>query len=136
MVTPVLSPLLDAGEELRGVVSATHQKTFGGSMYVIGVTGRRLLVQGLDRKFNANVPLQSASSREALASAEVDGAGDGWWTTAAAIADMHSVVMRITLDSGERLKFLMTRGGMKLLGGDAQKNGVQAMVELLATAHQ
>lgn len=136
MVTPVLTPLLEPGEELRGVVAATHQKTFSGSMYVFGVTDRRLLVQGLDRKFNANVALLTASTRDALASAEIDGAGDGWWTTAAAIADMHSLVMRITLDNGERMKFMMTKGGMKLLGGETQSRGVAAMVELIATAHQ
>lgn len=136
MVTPVLTPLLEPGEELRAVVAATHQKTFSGSMYVLGVTDRRLLVQGLDRKWNANVPLETASTREALASAEIDGAGDGWWTTAAAIADMHSLVMRITLDSGERMKFMMTKGGMKLLGGEAQSSGIEAIVDLIATAHQ
>jgi hypothetical protein len=134
--TPVLTPLLDPGEELRGVVAATFQKTFSGAMWAIGVTDRRLVFQAFDRKWKANGPLRSASSRESLASADIDGAGDGWWTTSAAIADMHSLVMRITLDDGERVKLMVTRGGMKLLGGESQRDGIAAMADLVATAHE
>jgi len=56
-------------------------------------------------------------------------------TTPAAIADLHSLILRITLDDGEKVKLTMTRGGMKILGGDEQRDGVVAMAELLATAH-
>jgi hypothetical protein len=135
MVTPVLEPRLEPGEELRGLVAATYQKTFSGAMWAVGVTDRRLVFQPLDRKFQATGPLQSASTHDHLGAAALDGAGDGWWTLPAAIADLHSLVLRITLDDGEKVKLTMTRGGMKLLGGDEQRDGIVALAELLAAAH-
>jgi hypothetical protein len=39
---------LESGEELRGVAAATYQKTFSGSLYAVGVTDRRLLLQPLE----------------------------------------------------------------------------------------
>jgi len=135
MVTPVLEQRLEPGETLRGIVAATYQKTFSGAMWAIGITDRRLVFQPLDRKFQPTGPLQSASQRDRLAGAALDGAGDGWMTTPAAIADLHSLILRITLDDGDKVKLTMTRGGMKLLGGDEQRDGVVALAELLAAAH-
>ena len=134
-VVPVLEPRLEPGEALRGVAAATYQKTFSGAMWAIGVTDRRLVFQPLDRKFQPTGPLRSASAREHLAGAALDGAGDGWWTVPAAIADLHSLILRITLDDGDSVNVTMTRGGMKLLGGDEQRDAIVAMAELLAAAH-
>jgi len=135
-VTPLLEPHLQPGESLRGVTASTYQKTFSGWMVAIGATDRRLLLMGLDRKWQPKGPVQVVSDHDALATAELDGAGDGWWTTAAAIADWHSLILRVHTDDGDIMKLTMTRGGAKLLGGDAQRDGVAAIVALLAAARE
>jgi hypothetical protein len=42
---PALEALLAPGETPDGIVVATHQKTFSGSLYAVGVTDRRVLLQ-------------------------------------------------------------------------------------------
>ena len=133
-VTPLLTALLEPGETLRGVAASTYQKTFSGWMVAIGTTDRRLILLGLDRKWQPKGPPQTVSDPAALAAAELDGAGDGWWTTSAAIADWHSLILRVRTDDGEKTKLTLTRGGMKLLGGESQEAGVAALTELLAAA--
>ena len=132
--TPLLEPHLESGETLRGVAASTYQKTFSGWMVAIGTTDRRLLLLGLDRKWQAKGPLQVVSDPSALAAAELDGAGNGWWTLPAAVADLHSLILRVRTDDGERMKLTMTKGGTKLLGGESQRAGVVALAELLAAA--
>ena len=132
IVTPLLTEHLEPGETLRGVVASTYQKTFSGWIVAIGVTERRLILLGLDRKWQPKGPPQTVSDPGALSTAELDGAGDGWWTTAAAIADWHSLILRVRTDDGEKTKLTMTRGGMKLMGGAEQEQGVAALAELLA----
>jgi hypothetical protein len=134
-VAPLLETHLEPGEMLRGVAASTHQKTFSGWMVAVGTTDRRLLLLGLDRKFQPKGPVQVVSDRAAMADASLDGAGNGWWTMPAAIADVHSLILRIRTDDGERMKLTMTRGGMKLLGGESQRAGVIALAEFLAGAH-
>ena len=134
LVTPLLASHLEPGETLRGIVASTYQKTFSGWMVAIGVTDRRLILLGLDRKWQPKAPPHVVSDPAALAAAELDGAGDGWWTTAAAIADWHSLILRIRTDVGEKTKLTMTRGGMKLMGGAEQEQGVAALAEMLAAA--
>ena len=46
-----LEPSLEAGEELRGVCVATQVGVFKGRQVAIGVSGSRLLIQGMNRKF-------------------------------------------------------------------------------------
>lgn len=133
-VTPLLEAHLEPGESLRGVAASTYQKTFSGWMVAIGTTDRRLILLALDRKWQPKGPPQIVSDRAALAAAELDGAGDGWWTTAAAIADWHSLILRVRTDDGQKTKLTMTRGGTKLLGGETQGSGVAALAELLASA--
>jgi len=133
-VTPLLEAHLEPGETLRGVAASTYQKTFSGWMVAIGVTERRLVLLGLDRKWQPKGPPQIVSDPQALATAELDGAGDGWWTQAAAVADLHSLILRVRTDDGEKTKLTMTKGGMKLLGGSTQEQGVIALAELLAAA--
>ena len=48
--------------------------------------------------------------------------------------DATSLTLRIRTDDGEKLKLMMTRGGTKLLGGETQRDGVDALVQLLAAA--
>lgn len=40
IVRPLLEQRLAAGEMLLGVIAATHQRTFSGELYGIGVTDR------------------------------------------------------------------------------------------------
>jgi hypothetical protein len=132
--TPLLAAHLDPGEELRGVVAANAQKTFSATTVALGPTDRRLLVLPVDRKIEPKGPLQVVSAAAALAAAKIDGAGDGWWTATAAIMDSTSLTLRIQTDDGEKLKLMMTRGGSKLFGGETQRDGVTALIALLAAA--
>jgi hypothetical protein len=82
----LVEPLLEPGEELRGVCVATQQSLFKGRQVAIGVSDRRLIVQGADRKFEpAGEPLSLPPER--IADASVDGAGGGWPQVGAAIMD-------------------------------------------------
>jgi hypothetical protein len=132
--TPLLEGHLDPDETLQGVIAANAQKTFSGTAVALGATDRRILVLPVDRKIQAKGPLQTVSDPDALATAKLDGAGDGWWTATAGIMDATSLTLRIRTDDGDKLKLMMTRGGTKLLGGDTQRDGVAALVQLLAAA--
>jgi hypothetical protein len=132
--TPLLEAVLDPGETLHGVIAANAQKTFSGTAVALGATDRRILVLPVDRKLQAKGPLQTVSDAEALAEAKLDGAGDGWWTATAGIMDATSLTLRIRTDDGEKLKLMMTRGGTTLLGGETQRDGIDALVQLLAAA--
>ncbi len=50
LARPHIESLLEPGEMLRGVAAAVHQKTFSGTLYAIGVTDRRVLLQPVGRK--------------------------------------------------------------------------------------
>jgi hypothetical protein len=127
-VRPVLVGLLEPGETLHGVLAATHQTTFGGGLYALGVTDRRLLLQALDRRLQ---PKGAASvvTPETLVSADVDGAGHGWWTAPMVIMDKAAVALRLRTTDGERTKLLMMKGGGTPAGGPEQADGLRALVE-------
>jgi hypothetical protein len=134
-VRPTLEPLLEQGETLRGVVAATYQKTFSGSLYAIGVTDGRLLLQPLDRKLQPKEPPLSLTP-EAIAEFQLDGAGEGWWTAPEAILDASSLTLKLRTNDGEKLKLMMMRGGGTLMGGESQKDGVTALGAWLAAARR
>ena len=124
---------LESGEELRGICVASQQKgLFSGGSVAIGVTGRRLLVQSLDRRGNPDGEPLSLTP-EQIADAKAGGAGGGWWTVTTGILDHAAVRLEIRTTEGEKLKLMMMRGEGKLLGklggGDAQQRGVQALAE-------
>jgi hypothetical protein len=52
------------GESLRGIVAATQSKTFSGSLFGVGITERRLILQSFDRKIQPNGAASVLSSRE------------------------------------------------------------------------
>jgi hypothetical protein len=110
-----------------------HQKTFSGSLYGVGVTDRRLLLQPLDRKLHPNGELISVTRDEA-AEAELDGAGGGWWTAPEAVLDATALTLKLKTADGARLKLMMMRGGSSLFGGEQQADGVVALAEWLAAA--
>ena len=129
---PALEPSLAPGEELLGIVAATHQRTFSGTLYAIGVTPDRLILQPLDRHFAAkDAPLIVTPGE--LAAAELDGAGGDWWSAGSAVLDTTAVAVTLKLAGGDKLKLRMMKGGDGLLGslggGESQRTGVQALVE-------
>ena len=125
---PPLEGLLEPGEELRGVCVATQSSLFKGRMVGIGVTDARLIVQGLDRRFEPDCPATSLTP-ERIAAASAEGGGGGWATVGAAIMDHAAVTLKLRTTDGEKLKLMMMRGEGKLGGGETQRHGVQAVGE-------
>jgi hypothetical protein len=128
-----LEARLEGGEELRGICVASQQKgLFAGGSVAIGVTDRRLLVQSLDRRGNPDgEPLSITPDR--IASAKAGGAGGGWPTPEAAIADYVARRLEIRTTDGEKLKLMLMPADGKLLsklgGGESQRRGVEALAE-------
>jgi hypothetical protein len=134
-VRPHLEGELEPGEELRGVAAATYQKTFSGSLYAVGVTDRRLLLQPLDRRAEPKGELASVP-RATLESFELDGAGAGWPTAPMAVLDAATLTLKLRTTDGERFRLLMMRGGSFPSGGVSQQQGVLALAQWLSTAGQ
>jgi hypothetical protein len=99
---------------------------------VIGTTDRRLLVQSLDRRGNADGPPQSIAP-ERIASAKAGPAGGGWINVDTAILDHAAVRLEVRTTDGEKLKLMLMRGEGKILGGlgggEAQRRGLEALAE-------
>jgi hypothetical protein len=125
-----LAPPLEPGEELRGVCVATQQSMFKGRQVALGVSDRRLLVQGMNRKFEPDGEPVSLPP-ERIADASVDGAGGGWMEVGAAILDQAAITLKLRTGDGEKLKLTMMRGGSGPLGGlgggEAQRQGLEAL---------
>jgi hypothetical protein len=127
----LLDAALEPGEELRGVCAANHrQSAFRGRGVAIGVTDRRLLVQPLDcRGDPAGEP--DSILPEQVASAKAGGAGGGWSTLEAGIADHAAVQLRVRTTDGRKLKLMLMRGEGRVLGklggGEGQRRGVEAL---------
>jgi hypothetical protein len=131
---PVAEALLTQGEELRGVCVATQVGMFKGRQVLLGVTDRRLLVQGMNRKFE---PVGEAISMppERIADASAEGAGGGWISVGLAIMDGAAVTLKIRTTDGDKLKLMMMRGtGLfgNLGGGETQRQGVEAVAAWFA----
>jgi hypothetical protein len=131
---PVAEALLTQGEELRGVCVATQVGMFKGRQVLLGVTDRRLVVQGMNRKFE---PVGEAISLppERIADASAEGAGGGWMRVGLAIMDGAAVTLKIRTTDGEKLKLTMMRGtGLfgSVGGGETQRQGVEAVAAWFA----
>jgi hypothetical protein len=131
---PVAKALLTQGEELRGVCVATQVGMFKGRQVLLGVTDRRLLVQGMNRKFE---PVGEAISLppERIADASAEGAGGGWISVGLAIMDGAAVTLKVRTTDGDKLKLTMMRGtGLfgNLGGGETQRQGVEAVAAWFA----
>jgi hypothetical protein len=124
-----IEPTLQPGEELRGVSVATQQTMFKGRMVGIGVTDHRLILQGMDRKFEPNCePISLPPER--IADAKAEGAGGGWADIDSALMDEAAVTLKLKTTDGEKLKLTMMRatgplGGLG--GGEDQRQGVEAL---------
>ena len=135
-VGPLLEAQLESSEALRGVVAATQQKTFSGSLYAVGVTDRRLILQRLGRRLEPKGEPEVVSP-ETLASARAEGAGGGWWTAPAAILDQTAIALTLETTGGSKLKLKMMRGeGLLggLGGGEPQRAGIEALAEWIRAA--
>ncbi len=131
-----LAPLLEPGEELRGICVATQQSMFKGRQVAIGVCEHRLLVQGMSRRFEPDGEPLSLPP-EQIADASVDGAGGGWLEVGAAILDQVAVTLKLRTAGGEKLKLMLMRGDGPLGGlggGETQRQGVEALGTWFAAA--
>jgi hypothetical protein len=130
-VRPHLEALLEPDEALLGVIAATVQKTFSGGLVAVGVTDRRLLLQSLDRRLQPKGDARLIAPAD-LVSADLDGAGGGWWTAPAAVLDASASALTLRTVDGEKTKLMMMKGtGLLggLGGGESQREGVMALAE-------
>lgn len=105
-----------------------------GRQVALGVTDRRLIVQGMNRKFEAAGEAISLPP-ERLARVSADGAGGGWMTVSAAVMDGAAVTLKLKTTDGEKLKLMLMRGTGPLGGlggGETQREGVEALAAWLA----
>lgn len=130
----MIERLLEPGEEMRGVCVATQASMFKGRQVALGVTHRRLIVQGMNRKFE---PAGGAIllPPERIAAASADGAGGGWMTVSAAVMDGAAVTLKLKTTDGEKLKLMLMHGSGPLGGlggGESQREGVEALASWLS----
>jgi hypothetical protein len=82
----------------------------------------------MNRKFE---PVGDAISLppERIAVASAEGAGGGWVNIGLAIMHAAAVTLKVRITDGEKLKLTMMRGNgvFGKLGGDAQRQGVDAV---------
>ena len=131
-----VEPLLEAGEDLRGVCVASQVGLFRGRMVTLAATDRRLLIQGLTRKFTRDGDPVSIPP-ERLADAKAEGAGGGWPELAAAVMDRAAVTLKLRTTDGARLKLTLMRGTGPLGGlggGEVQRQGIEAVAQFFAEA--
>ena len=97
----------------------------------IATTDRRLVVQGMNRKFEPDgEPISLPPER--IADASTEGAGGGWPQIGAAIMDGAAMTLKLKTADGEKLKLMMMRGTGPLGGlggGEEQREGLQALGE-------
>ena len=128
-LVPLAESLLQPGENPLGCCIATQQSLLSGRAVAMVSTDRRLIVQGLTRRFEASgEPISLPPER--IAEVRIAGGGDGWATVGAMILDAVSVRLTLRTTDGEKLALtMMTAEGMlaTLGGGDTQRDGVRAL---------
>lgn len=132
-----LTSLLEAGEELLGVCSASEQQgMFKGRAVLLAVTDRRLIVVALDRRGRPADEAESIAPGD-LASADADGAGGGWAQLGPAIMDSAAVKLKLKTKDGGKRRFMFMRGTGplgNLGGGESQRGGVEALAQFFIRA--
>jgi hypothetical protein len=131
-----VEPLLEEGEELRGVCVGSQVGLFRGRMVALAATDRRLLIQGLTRKFEHDGEAISIPP-DRLADAKAEGAGGGWPELGAAVMDKAAVTLKLRTTDGDRLKLTLMRGTGPLGGlggGEVQRHGIEAVAQFFARA--
>jgi hypothetical protein len=129
-----VSAQLEAGETLQGLCYANDQKVFSGTPYLVGVTDRRLLMQKMSRRGDADGPAASILPTD-IAEVSAGGGGGGWATVAGAIGDATSVVLKLRTHDGRKHKLMMMRGEGLLgaLAGEGHAEGMEALSAWFAT---
>jgi hypothetical protein len=133
---PHLQGLLQPGEELAGICAASRQQgPFKGGAVAIGISDRRLLIQPLDRRGEVSGEPILIEPQQ-IASVKAGGAGGGWATVEAAIADHAAVRLKLKTTDGEKLNLMLMRGEGrvfgKLGGGESQRQGLEALAAWFA----
>ncbi len=125
----VLDPLLTGGETMVGRLMATHSKSFSATVYAIGVTPERLILQPVGRTLEAKgAPISIAPTD--IRKSSVDGMGGG--LSEFIKADPGEIRIE-TAD--QKFKLAALGGGMdQLFTGDAQRDGKRALIEFLYAA--
>ncbi len=128
IVRPALEGALEPGETLEGVCAAAQQSTLRGRSLALGVTDRRLLLAPQDRRGRPTGEVVSIRPDE-ITSAKAGGAGGGWASVGLAIMDSAAVTLELrTADEKYKLNLMRGTGVFgKLGGGDAQRQGVEAL---------
>ena len=129
---PVAEASLQPGEQLAGFLIATQSGVFRGGMRALVITDGRLVVQPVNRKFEATGETISIKPEE-IADLRATGLGNGWYNTAISIAEWAGIELTIRTTAGRKIKLSMMRGegGLigKLGGGESQRSGVEALRE-------
>ena len=133
---PHLEALLEPGERVLGLLAATQQSLFKGRLVAVGVTDRRLVVQGLDRHIEPKGDPLSLGPGD-VARAKVQGVSGGWWTPTSAVMDSAAARVDLRTAEGRQLKLMLMRGEgpgplAGLGGGDEQRAGVEELCRWLA----
>lgn len=126
---PVAEALLAPGEALWAVCVATQVGMFKGRQALLAVTGGRLVVQYLNRRFEP-VGKTISLPPERIVDASVGGSGGGWPSVGSALMDGAAVTLEVRTTDGEKLKLMMMRGtGVfgNLGGGETQRHGLEAL---------
>lgn len=138
MLEPLGQSLLPPGEDLLGALAATEVKTFGGGVRAVFVTPLRLLIQPVDRKWNARGEALSIGPED-VEDFRVSGLGDDWITAISVVAD-SGFELRLKLVSGQKLKLMAMSGEGRLLGalggGQAHQTGAEALLGWLSKLGQ
>jgi hypothetical protein len=132
-----LQSLLVPGEVLRGTIVANQQKTFSATLYLVGTTDRRIIMQPVDRKWQPN--------GEPFSFGMNDITNTSIWGSAHESAGKGEKIATFLTTSGDRIKFeaggekwkLMTLGGNMVenfLATEDQEDGLEAFLNFIVAA--
>ena len=130
LMTAAVAPSVPNGENLLGAAYANQSGTFSATLFVLGVTEQHLIIQQVDRKWQA----KRAAVVVTPAEVEVDnifseGAG-------LALGDKDTQLRFRT--RGEKYKLNILGGNVleNALAGDGQLQGLAAVVDFLRRAQR
>jgi hypothetical protein len=131
---PLGHSLLPPGEELLGALAATEVKTFSGGVRAVFVTELRVIIQPVDRKWQAKGEPLSIRPED-VADYRVSGLGDDW-ITAISVVSHSGFELRLKTTGGEKLKLMAMSGEGRVLGslggGATQQTGAEALLTWLS----
>ena len=112
------------------MVACSQAGFFSGRVVALGVTDRRLLVVGLDRRGRPSDDSPTALRPQDIADASAGDAGGGWMNVAPDIMGSAAAELKLRTVDGEKLKLTMMRGTGafgRLGGGESQRRGIEAL---------